>query len=114
MTEQTQVKTTQAKYPSAFLFGGVAGMTLNLASRFGTFEPLSARPFSYLKLGLMFSAGFGYYDYWRRCAMQEVMVREQESRYYRDIKSLNNAVRYGEEDEISNLTDYLAGHTLRQ
>jgi len=30
------------------------------------------------------------------------------------VKAINSSVRYGEEDDVQNLTDYLAGFTLKQ
>eukprot|EP00351_Strombidinopsis_sp_SopsisLIS2011_P004116 CAMPEP_0116886396 /NCGR_PEP_ID=MMETSP0463-20121206/20227_1 /TAXON_ID=181622 /ORGANISM="Strombidinopsis sp, Strain SopsisLIS2011" /LENGTH=44 /DNA_ID= /DNA_START= /DNA_END= /DNA_ORIENTATION= len=42
-----------------------------------THEPLCARPFSYLRHGLFFSVLIGYYDYWRRNALEEVLQAEE-------------------------------------
>ena len=76
-------------------------------------EPLCARPFSYLRLGLFFGVAFHYWDYCRRVALEDVMRSEQRAKYFKTVKAMNTSVRFGEEDEISNLTDYLAGSTLR-
>ena len=76
-------------------------------------EPLCARPFSYLRLGLFFGVSFHYWDYCRRVALEDVMRSEQRAKYFKTVKGMNTSVRFGEEDEISNLTDYLAGSTLR-
>ena len=100
-------------YPNSFLFGCVAGGTLQAFTRFGTIEPLSARPFAYLKTALLFGSVISYYDWWRRCAMEQVMEGEDRRDYHRLVRSVNKNVRYGEEDEKGNLTDYLAGATLR-
>ena len=76
-------------------------------------EPLSARPFSYARVGLVMGLTISYWDYWRRTALQEVLVAEQKQRYHQQVKAINASVRYGEEDDIQNLTEYLAGYTLR-
>ena len=76
-------------------------------------EPLSARPFSYLRVGLFFGFAFHYWDWCRRVAMEDVMRSEQKQKYFKTVKAMNGNIRFGEEDEISNLTEYLAGSTLR-
>jgi|TARA_B110000285_G_C14809801_1_gene461434 hypothetical protein len=81
--------------------------------RFGTLEPLSARPFAYLRGALIVGSGLSYYDWWRRCALEQVMVAEERQQYYKTLKAINRNVRFGEEDEIGNLTEYLAGTTTR-
>eukprot|EP00352_Strombidinopsis_acuminata_P004083 CAMPEP_0176379546 /NCGR_PEP_ID=MMETSP0126-20121128/30436_1 /TAXON_ID=141414 ORGANISM="Strombidinopsis acuminatum, Strain SPMC142" /NCGR_SAMPLE_ID=MMETSP0126 /ASSEMBLY_ACC=CAM_ASM_000229 /LENGTH=85 /DNA_ID=CAMNT_0017742371 /DNA_START=90 /DNA_END=347 /DNA_ORIENTATION=+ len=85
-----------------------------MAIRALTHEPLSARPFSYLRLGLFFGATISYYDYWRRNALEDVLHIEAKHRYYTQMKAVNSAVRFGEEDDITNLTEYLAGATTRE
>ena len=45
--------------------------------------------------------------------MQEVMTAEDKTQYYKQMKAMNSSIRYGEENDIVNLTDYLAGHTTR-
>lgn len=82
-------------------------------TRAATCEPLSARPFSYIRVGLFFGVGISYWDYWRRTVMQQVLYAEDQQRYHNMVKGLNGSVRYGEEDEIQNLTDYLAGYTSK-
>jgi hypothetical protein len=64
-------------YPNAFLYGTSAGIMLNFMSRIGSQEPVSARPFSYISTGLVLGVTIWYYDYWRRRAMEEVMVGEE-------------------------------------
>jgi hypothetical protein len=110
MSDQEQKQLT---YPCAFTFGFTSGVVLNMFTRFGTMEPLCARPFSYLRTGITFMAIIGYYDWWRRQAMQEVMTAEDKTQYYKQMKAMNSSIRYGEENDIVNLTDYLAGHTTR-
>ncbi|MFO0003980.1 MAG: hypothetical protein ACK559_22895, partial [bacterium] len=102
-----------AKYPNAFLFGCVTGGVLQLFTRAATVEPLCARPFSYLRVGLFFGCVISYYDYFRRYSLQEVLYAEEKQRYYSMTKAINGAVRYGEEDDIQNLTEYMAGYTTR-
>jgi len=46
--------------------------------------------------------------------MQEVLYAEEKQRYHKMVRAINSSVRYGEEDEIQNLTEYLAGYTLKQ
>ena len=63
------------KYPNAFLAGFISGCTLQAGIRFGTLEPLSARPFSYLKIGLFMGIGMSYYDWYRRVILDEVLQK---------------------------------------
>jgi|NorSeaMetagenome_1021524.scaffolds.fasta_scaffold93204_1 hypothetical protein len=109
--EQTPVRVN--KYPNAFLFGFVSGGCLEMFIRFGTLEPMSARPFAYLRGAFTFGVCLSYYDWWRRCALEEVMIAEERQQYFKTLKAINKNVRYGEEDEIGNLTEYLAGSTTR-
>ena len=67
-------------------------------TRVGTREPLSARPFSYVTLGLFFGLGSSYYDYWKRNAQEEVLYAEDEVAYHNTVKAMNNC-RVGDEDE---------------
>ena len=60
-------------YPNAFRYGMVFGMTLQYATRACTKEPLSARPFSYLTVGLVCGAVSSYYDYWKRVAVEDIL-----------------------------------------
>lgn len=76
-------------------------------------EPLAARPFSYLRMGLFFGVALSWWDYTRRCMIEQVMYQEEQKRYYTTLKAINYSVRYGEEDEIENLTEYLSGTTTR-
>ena len=76
MTEQQKPRATP-KYPNAFIFGTVTGAVLQMATRSGTMEPLCARPFSYLRVGLFFGVTISYWDYWRRTALQEVLYAEE-------------------------------------
>ena len=71
-----------SKYPNAFLFGFVSGVTLNMFTRSSTMEPLCARPFSYLRTGLFFGVAISYWDYWRRSALEEVLYAEDRRRYH--------------------------------
>jgi len=81
--------------------------------RYGTLEPLSARPFAYLRSAFVLGGVLSYYDWWRRCALEQVLVAEERAQYYKTLKAINRNVRFGEEDEIGNLTEYLAGTTTR-
>ena len=91
----------------------VSGGLLSLFSRTGTGEPLCARPFSYLRSGLLFGFLFFYWDYARRVALEDVMRAEEKQRYFKMIRAMNNNIRFGEEDEIGNMTEYLASTTTR-
>ena len=75
-----------------------------------TKEALSVRPFSYLTLGIGSGLFFSYYDWWRRCALDEIMNNQKEREYHYTLRALHR-VRVGEEDEISNLTEYLKSRT---
>lgn len=74
---------------------------------------MCARPFSYIRVGFVCAMLVGVWDYTRRVAMEDVMRAEEKQKYYKTVKAINSGVRFGEEDEIENLTEYLAGSTLR-
>ncbi len=61
------------KYPNAFRFGCAYGFFLQMMTRMASKEPLSARPFSYLTVGLAFGMASSYWDWWRRTATEEVL-----------------------------------------
>eukprot|EP00354_Favella_ehrenbergii_P011261 CAMPEP_0170455266 /NCGR_PEP_ID=MMETSP0123-20130129/3289_1 /TAXON_ID=182087 /ORGANISM="Favella ehrenbergii, Strain Fehren 1" /LENGTH=57 /DNA_ID=CAMNT_0010718349 /DNA_START=187 /DNA_END=360 /DNA_ORIENTATION=+ len=54
-----------------------------------------------------------YWDYWRRCALEHVLEREDRIKYYQTVQALNANTRVGDEDSLSNLTEYLSGSTTR-
>ena len=110
-TEQQELP--KLKYPNSFLFGFACGGTVQATSRYFLMESLSARPLAYIKTGLCFGAVIFYWDYFRRNALERVMEREDQLRYYQTMQSINHNMRVGDEDEISNLTEYLAGSTTR-
>ena len=64
------------KYPSPFLFGLVTGSTLVALTRTATMEPLCARPFAYMRVGLFFAFTLSWWDHTRRVAMEDVMRAE--------------------------------------
>tara|TARA_B110000305_G_C18804135_1_gene344008 strand:+ start:75 stop:407 length:333 start_codon:yes stop_codon:yes gene_type:complete len=99
-------------YPNAFRYGCAYGFTIQLFTHLCTKEPLAARPFSYLTVPLFFGFAHSYWDWWRRCATQEVMYGEDEASYHNQIRALNNC-RIGEESETQNLVEYLTGSTTR-
>ena len=74
------------------------GFTIQFFTRMATKEPLSARPWSYLTLGLVCGGVYSYWDWWRRTATEEIMYGEDVMRNHNTIKAINN-VRVGEEDE---------------
>ena len=95
-----------------------------MVSRAATYEPLSARPWSYLSTGLVLGVGIWYYDYWRRRAIEEVLYADERRRYHRmnklysltiveQLKAINR-VRIGEEHEVTNLIDYLTNSSVRE
>ena len=69
-----------------------------MLTRSATKEPLSARPFSYLTVGLVFGFSLSYWDWWRRTATEECLYGENENNFHNMIRAANN-VRVGEEDE---------------
>ena len=99
-------------YPNAFRFGCVAGVVMNLAGRPLNHEPLAARPFSYVRTALFFGMAFSFYDYWRRNALEDCLYSEEKQRYFMMVKGMNN-LRYGEENDLTNLTEYLGRATTR-
>ena len=70
------------RYPNAFRYGLVFGMTLQYATRMATKEPLAARPFSYLTVGLVCGMVSSYYDYWKRVAMEDVLYQQNTTEYH--------------------------------
>ena len=103
---------TTHRYPSAFRFGVAFGTFIQLSTRVATKEPLSARPFSYLTVGLFFGVAHSYWDWWRRTATEEILYNESQTNYHSMVRAMNN-VRVGEEDETQNLVEYLTGTTTR-
>ena len=73
---------------------------------------MATRPFSYLTVGLFFGVAFSHWDWWRRRAVEEIMYSEDEINKHNMLRGMNN-VRVGEEDEISNLVEYMTGTTTR-
>ena len=76
-------------------------------------EPLCARPFSYLKTALMWGFVMHQWDYFRRNMLENVLEKEEKMRYYKTMQAINHNLRVSDEDEITNLTEYLAGSTTR-
>ena len=113
MAEEAQVQAPAKKYPSSFLFGFVTGCCVQAGMRPYTMEPFSARPLSYLKIGLAFGVTMWYWDYFRRVALEHVLEREDKFRYHRTVQAMNHHMRIGDEDEMTNLTEYLAGSSTR-
>ena len=68
-------------------------------ARIGTKEPLSARPFSYLTLGLTFGFLHSTFDYWKRISMEEILYAQNHNEYHNMVVGMNN-VRVGEEEEV--------------
>ena len=96
-----------------------------MVTRVATYEPLAARPFSYLATGAVVGVSMWYYDYWRRRAIEEVLYADERRRYHRKnilnfyliiIEQLRaiNRVRIGEENEVLNLVEYLTNTTVRE
>ena len=100
------------KYPNAFRYGFMFGTGVQFMARVCTKEPLAARPFSYVTLGLFFGVSHCYYDWWRRRATETVLYAEDEANYHAMVRAMNN-VRVGEEDETAGLVEYLKGTTSR-
>ena len=91
----------------------MVGISVQAFMRPHTMEPLSARPLSYLKMGLTFGLMMSYWDYFRRTMLEHVLEREDKLRYYKTLQAVNHNLRIGDEDDLSNLTEYLAGSTTR-
>lgn len=70
------------KYPNAFLFGSVAGCTLQLVSHTMMGEALASRPFSYVRAALLFGVGISMWDHWRRDCLQTVLRAEHKARHH--------------------------------
>ena len=108
----TDKKQVTHKYPAAFRYGFAMGVFIQICTRAGTKEPMSARPFSYLTLGIIGGSFLSWYDYWRRISMEELLYSQQKIDYHMMVTAMNN-VRVGEEEETQNLVDYLKGTTTR-
>ena len=76
-------------------------------------EPLAARPLSYIKSAACVGFIMFQWDYFRRNMMEAVLVGEDKMKYHTTMSAINHNLRVGDEDEISNLTEYLAGATTR-
>ncbi len=63
------------------IFGFATGILLNVTTRAATYEPLAARPWSYLATGVFFGVTIWYYDYWRRRAIEEILYADERRRY---------------------------------
>ena len=74
MSETTDARVH--KYPNAFRYGFIFGCTLQYATRMCTKEPLSARPFSYLTVGLVCGMFSSYYDHFKRIAVEDILHAE--------------------------------------
>ncbi len=72
----------------SLVFGFSAGIVLNMITRAATYEPLAARPWSYLATGAVIGVTVWYYDYWRRRAIEEVLYADERRRYHRKNVSL--------------------------
>ena len=53
------------------------------------------------------------WDYLRRNMLEHVLEREEKMKYYTKMQGINFNLRVGDEDEITNLTEYLASSTTR-
>ena len=73
----TDEEKPRLKYPSAFLAGFVTGCIHEAVVHRQAQEMLSARPFSYLRMGLIWGFGMMYYDYWRRTATESVLHQNE-------------------------------------
>ena len=45
--------------------------------------------------------------------MEEVMTKEEKLRYWKTVTAMNKGIRVGEEEDIKNLTHYLATSSTR-
>ena len=52
------------------------------------FRKFNLGPFSYLGSGLVVGAAMWYFDYWRRCATEELLYKEDRRRYSSKIRDL--------------------------
>ena len=85
MTDKQQ----KPHYPNAFLFGCVAGATLQKTTRRLMWEPLAYRPFSYIRVGLFFGCALSLWDYQRRRILEQVLEAEEKVRYFQTVKAIN-------------------------
>ena len=108
-----QEERPRLRYPNSFLFGAACGFAVQGGMRQFTMEPLAARPLAYVKFALVAGSMMWYWDYWRRAALEHILEREDKLKYYTTVQAMNHNMRIGDEDQISNLTEYLAGSSTR-
>lgn len=96
----------KVKYHNGFVVGAILGLNLQMGVRAMSREPLSARPIAYPLTMLGFGAFFFWYDYWRRCALEEIMICESERRYT-DYAFAMNRIRIGDEENQGGVMEYL-------
>ena len=113
MEEQQQVQQQpKISYPGSMLYGMTCSILLGIFTRRAAMEPLSARPFTYLKHGVILGLALKMFDHNRRLALEQVMIAEDDAKYFGLVKAVNSA-RVGEEEELGNLTEYLSTSTTR-
>lgn len=71
------------------------------------------RPFSYLKTALFFGTALWYYDHWRRVAVEYNLGAAERYMKFQRMKAMNSH-RYGEEEDIPNLVEYVVNQTIRE
>ena len=89
------------------------GFSISAYQRHYIGEPLCARPLHYAKTMAIFGAIMWNWDYVRRNMLEQVLEGEDKMKYYTTMEAINHNLRVGDEDEITNLTEYLAGSTTR-
>ncbi len=65
-----------------------------MITRAATYEPMAARPFSYLATGAVVGFSMWYYDYWRRRAIEEVLYADERRRYHRNFYHIIYLINY--------------------
>ena len=58
-----QVEIPKVKYQSPFIVGSLLGLGFSFTAWMMAQDPVSAMPFGYIKLTLLFGLGFVAYDY---------------------------------------------------
>jgi len=82
MSNSAAASERRVRYPNSIMFGFTSGVLLQLLTRGASHEPLAARPFSYLKTGISLAVVVGYWDYWRRYAIEDVLESERRRQYH--------------------------------
>ena len=79
----------KVSYPNGFLFGAITGIILQQKVRKYSHSKLSSKPIGYIRSALLMGTFFWYYNYWRRCALEGCLEREEKQRLTKHLQFMN-------------------------